>query len=178
MKLLLDDVVKACEGAFYPTPDRPRLVRIVTDTRSLQKGDAFLALRGEKFNGHDYLDEAVQKGAAAVIIDDRNARFGNTTTICVKDALRAYMKIAGYARSLFDGKVAAITGSAGKTTTKELTAQLLSLKYGNRVLAAPANENNEIGVSKLLLNADRVEHDVIVVEMGARHYDDIAKLVE
>ena len=71
----------------------------------------------------------------------------------------------------------AITGSAGKTTTKAFVAQLLATRYGTRVLAAPANENNEVGVSKLLLRADDDAHDIVIVEMGARHYGDIETLV-
>jgi UDP-N-acetylmuramoyl-tripeptide--D-alanyl-D-alanine ligase len=78
----------------------------------------------------------------------------------------------------FANRVIGITGSAGKTTTKALLTQLLSVEYGDRVLRAPANENNEIGVSKLLLAASNNAHDAIVVEMGARHYGDVATLVE
>lgn len=178
MKLALIDIVRATRGTLFEGENMPRVVHVVTDTRSLHKGDAFLALRGEKFNGHDYLDEAIARGASAVIVDDRRAKVGACTTIAVEETLRAYMAIGALARSQFDGKVLAITGSTGKTTTKVLVAQLLALKYGDRVLAAPANENNEIGVTKLMLNADSTDHDVLVVEMGARHYDDIKTLVE
>jgi UDP-N-acetylmuramoyl-tripeptide--D-alanyl-D-alanine ligase len=78
---------------------------------------------------------------------------------------------------MFEGRVIAITGSTGKTTTKAFITQLLATKYGSRVIAAPANENNEIGVSKLLLAASNEEHDAMVVEMGARQYGDVATLV-
>ncbi len=78
----------------------------------------------------------------------------------------------------YTGKVAAITGSAGKTTTKEFLAQLLAARYNKRVLSAPENENNELGVSKLLLRCSNDAHDVLVIEMGARHYGDVAALVE
>jgi UDP-N-acetylmuramoyl-tripeptide--D-alanyl-D-alanine ligase len=178
MKLALRDIVRAAHGTLIEGESAPRLVRVVTDTRSLQKGDAFLALRGEKFDGHNYVEEAIARGASAVIVDDRRTKIGACTTIAVENTLRAYMATGALARSQFDGKVLAITGSTGKTTTKVLVAQLLSLKYGDRVLAAPANENNEIGVTKLMLNADSSDHDVLVVEMGARHYDDIKVLVE
>ena len=96
----------------------------------------------------------------------------------VEDTKAAYMALAGAARMLFGGRVVAITGSTGKTTTKSFLTQLLAVKYGDRVLAAPENENNEIGVSKLLLHASNEAHDVLVVEMGARHYGDVAALVE
>lgn len=178
MKLSLDDLAHATGGTLYGASSVPRAVRVVTDTRSLEAGDVFLALHGERFNGHDYLAEAITKGVVAVVVDDRHEQYKDCATLCVKDTLRAYMDIATLARSRFAGKVIAITGSAGKTTTKTLLAQLLQIKYGDRVIAAPANENNEIGVSKLLLNVDPARHDVVVVEMGARHYGDIRALVD
>jgi UDP-N-acetylmuramoyl-tripeptide--D-alanyl-D-alanine ligase len=141
-------------------------------------GDTFLALRGERFDGHAYVNEAIAKGAVAVVIDDVNARPSGTTSLLVADTLKAYMALGATARNRFRGRVLGITGSAGKTTTKAFVTQLLSLHYGTRVLAPPANENNEIGVSKLLLNASNDKHDVVVVEMGARHFGDIAALVE
>ncbi|HMF28459.1 MAG TPA: UDP-N-acetylmuramoyl-tripeptide--D-alanyl-D-alanine ligase, partial [Candidatus Cybelea sp.] len=98
--------------------------------------------------------------------------------LIVKETKAAYMALAGAARQLFGGRVIAITGSAGKTTTKAFLAQLLAVRYGDRVLAAPHNENNEIGVSRLLLELSNDEHEVAVVEMGARHYGDVAELVE
>jgi len=156
----------------------PAALRVATDTRSIEPGDAFLALRGERFDGHAYTREAVARGAAALIVDERSAAVAGVTTLIVPNALRAYLALARVARERFDGRVVAITGSAGKTTTKELLAQLLRAHYGDRVAASPANENNEIGVSKFLLAHADERSDVLVVEMGARHYDDIAPLVE
>jgi UDP-N-acetylmuramoyl-tripeptide--D-alanyl-D-alanine ligase len=98
--------------------------------------------------------------------------------VLVPDTKTAYMKLAAASRDLFTGRVLAITGSAGKTTTKTLLAALLPARYGDRVLVTTANENNEIGVSKLLLSASNAAHDVLVIEMGARHYGDIAVLVD
>lgn len=156
----------------------PRELRIVTDTRVLQPGDTFLALRGERFDGHAFVQQAHEKGAAAFIVEDSSVVPGRAPAFIVEDAKRAYMDLAGAARSLYEGLVVAITGSAGKTTTKHLLAQLLAAHYGeDRVLASPANENNEIGVSKLLLScSDR--HAVLVIEMGARHEGEIAELVQ
>jgi UDP-N-acetylmuramoyl-tripeptide--D-alanyl-D-alanine ligase len=103
---------------------------------------------------------------------------GATPLMLVTQTQRAYMALAEAARGLFRGRVVAITGSTGKTTTKAFLAQLLATRYGDRILSAPDNENNEIGVSKLFLNASNEAHDVVVVEMGARHHGDIAILVE
>ncbi len=156
----------------------PDDLRIVTDTRSLRKGDTFLALRGEQFDGHAFLNAAREKGAAAFVVDDADVLSDDAAALVVPDTRRAYMDLAGAAREAYAGRVVAITGSAGKTTTKHLLAQLLAQHYGEeRVLASPANENNEIGVSKLLL-ASRPEHDVLVIEMGARHEGEIAELVQ
>ncbi len=177
MKIPFGAAVAATGAAVFGYERAPAALRVVTDTRSLQPGDTFLALRGENFDGHLFVSEAVAKGAVAVIVDDSDARPPSRATLVVHDTLQAYLALAGEARSRFRGRVLAVTGSAGKTTTKVLAAQLLALRYGARVLVAPANENNEIGVSKLLLNAENDEHDVIVAEMGARHYGDIVTLV-
>ena len=176
--LPFDDAVRATGGAVFDGERAPQFIRLTTDTRAIGPGDTFLALRGERFDGHAYVREAVAKGAVAIVIDDPSARVEGCTTLVVADTLRAYMALAAAARDRFNGKVLAITGSAGKTTTKWFAAQLLAQRYGERVIASPANENNEIGVSKLLLNADNEKHDVVVVEMGARHYNDILPLVE
>ncbi len=178
MKIPFDAAAAATGGAVFGFDRAPSMLRIVTDTRAIVPGDTFLALRGERFDGHRFVDEAVVKGAVAVIIDDPDARPASRTALVVEDTLRAYMRLAGVARDRFRGRVLGITGSAGKTTTKAFAAQLLACRYGDRVLVSPANENNEIGVSKLLLNLENDEHDVVVVEMGARHYGDIAELVE
>lgn len=156
----------------------PSEVRVATDTRTLNAGDTFLALRGENFDGHAFLRQAQEKGAAAFVVDDAAALPDGAPAFIVPDTKRAYMDLAASARALFQGRVIAITGSAGKTTTKYLLTQLLQAHYGpDAVLASPANENNEIGVSKLLL-AITNEHAVLVVEMGARHEGDIAELVQ
>ena len=152
-------------------------MRVVTDTRSLEHGDAFLALRGERFDGHEFVADAFAKGAALAIVDRAVASMADRPVVEVTDTLLAYMALASAARARFDGHVIAITGSSGKTTTKHLLSQLLRARYGNRLHVTSANENNEIGVSKLLLESHD-DHDVIVVEMGARKYRDIHALVE
>ncbi len=178
MMLPFEVAVDATRAQVFDIECAPKEVHVVTDTRAISPGDTFLALRGERFDGHAYVDEAIAKGAVAVVLDNAKARPAGIATLLVADTLTAYMALAGAARSRFRGRVLAITGSAGKTTTKFFAAQLLALHYGTRVLASPANENNEIGVSKLLLNANNQKHDVLVVEMGARRFGDIAALVE
>jgi UDP-N-acetylmuramoyl-tripeptide--D-alanyl-D-alanine ligase len=172
-----DVAVQATQATVIAGDALPRALRVVTDTRTIEPGDTFLALRGDRFDGHDYVHDAVGKGAIALIVDDPSARVDGVTTLVVRDTLQAYMALAHAAREQFRGQVIAITGSAGKTTTRSFTEQLLTQRYGERVLASPANENNEIGVSKLLLAASNGGYDALVVEMGARHFGDIATLV-
>lgn len=177
MNLAVERAAKATAGRVFHAARFPDVLTIVTDTRTIRPGDVFLALRGERFDGHAYVAQACAAGAAGVIIDDPAAVIPDVPTLLVADTKRAYMSLAGAARDEFAGQVIGITGSTGKTTTKYLLAQLLAGAFGDEnVLASPANENNEIGVSKLLLQANR-HHRVLVVEMGARHQGDIAELV-
>lgn len=175
--IAFDVAARATQARAIDAQAAPREMRVNTDTRSIVAGDAFLALRGENFDGHDYVREAVAKGASVLIVDDERAVVPGTATLLVRDTLRAYLDLAHAARERFAGRVIAITGSAGKTTTKFLLAQLLAHRYGERVAASPANENNEVGVAKFLLAHADDRHDVLVVEMGARHFGDIAPLV-
>lgn len=177
MTLTFDEAAKAT-GAHVERSERaPEAVIVSTDTRTLATGETYLALRGERYDGHDYIDQALRKGAAALVIDQSPQRALEVATLIVADTKAAYMSLASVARSKFHGRVIAITGSTGKTTTKVLLSQLLASRYLKHVAASPSNENNEIGVSKLLL---RITNDVqaVVVEMGARHFGDIAALVE
>lgn len=177
MKLPLEVAIAATAGRIVDGDSAPVSLQVSTDTRALEPGDTFVALRGERFDGHDFVAEAVRRGAALLVIDRPESRVPGTAALMVADTKAAYMALAGAARALFRGDVVGITGSTGKTTTKSFLAQLLATKFHDRVLSTAANENNEIGVSKLLLSASNGAHDVLVVEMGARHYGDIAPLV-
>jgi UDP-N-acetylmuramoyl-tripeptide--D-alanyl-D-alanine ligase len=147
---------------------------ITTDTRSLKPGHMFLALRGEKFDGHDFAGVAVEKGAIAAITDRRTGtQLNGVPQLQVEDTLQAYQQIARWWRDQFNIPVIAVTGSVGKTTTKELIAAVLSTK-GN-VLKTQANYNNEIGVPKTLLELGP-EHDYAVIEMAMRGLGQIALL--
>jgi len=178
LKIPLDAALGATSATLLDGEFAPAALRVSTDTRTLEPGDTFLALRGERYDGHDFAAEAVRRGAELLVLERRIGQTQGTPTMLVPDARRAYMALAGCARRLFRGRVVGITGSTGKTTTKTFLAQLLAMRYGDRVLVAPGNENNEIGVSRLLLRASNREHDVIVIEMGARQYGDVAVLVE
>ncbi len=178
MNLPLDLALAAVSGRLLDGETAPATLRVSTDTRSITPGDTFLALRGERFDGHEFVADAARRGAAMLIVDRPQARVSGTAAMLVGDTKTAYMALAGAARALLRSRVIAITGSTGKTTTKAFLTQLLAAKFGDRVLATPENENNEIGVSKLLLSASNELHEVLVVEMGARHYGDVEALVE
>lgn len=177
MKLPLDVAIRAIDATLLDGDAAPAALRVSTDTRTIEPGDTFLALRGERFDGHDFVAEAIARGAAMLVVDRAEQRVPGIATLLVDHTQRAYMALAGAARALFEGTVVAITGSAGKTTTKAFLEQLLAARYGDRLLTTAENENNEIGVSKLLLQADNALHAVVVAEFGARHYGDIAQLV-
>jgi UDP-N-acetylmuramoyl-tripeptide--D-alanyl-D-alanine ligase len=149
---------------------------ITTDTRNLQPGEIFLALQGDRFDGHEFVKTAVEKGAIAAIV---NSTFSDATVdlplLKVADTLAAYQAIAHWWRCQFKIPVIAITGSVGKTTTKELIAAVLSLQ--GKVLKSQANFNNEIGVPKTLLELD-AEHAYAVVEMGMRGLGEIELLTQ
>jgi len=178
MRLPLDRAVAASNGTLVDGDTAPDTLRISTDTRSIEPGDTFVALHGERFDGHDFAAQAVARGAKLLVLDHPSARVAGVPAMLVDRTNDAYLEFARLARELFDGLVVAVTGSTGKTTTKTLLAQLCQAQFGDRVLAAPGNENNEIGVSRLLLNASNEAHDVVIAEMGARGYGDVAILVD
>ncbi len=157
-----------------------RALRVSTDTRTLEPGDTFLALRGERFDGHDFAAEAraARRGDARTRTL-RGARSRNAPTMVVDRTLSAYMALAGAARRAVPRPRRRDHRQRRQDDDESVSERSCSpARYGDRVLAAPSNENNEIGVSKLLLSASNAAHDVVVVEMGARHYGDVAALVE
>jgi UDP-N-acetylmuramoyl-tripeptide--D-alanyl-D-alanine ligase len=153
--------------------------KVVTDTRLVEKGSLFIALIGERFDGHNFVHQAIEKGAAGIIVssdytNDELAQL-NVTIIKVNNTLTAYQQLAKLYRDSFAIPVIAITGSNGKTTTKDLTAAVLSSKFN--VLKTKANYNNEIGLPLTLFSLTE-EHEVAVVEMGMRGFGQIEELAK
>ena len=148
--------------------------QISIDTRTLQKGDVFFALTGDNFDGHEYIQQALNAGASSIIIDNE-IYSSDKYTILVSNVLEVFQDLAHYHRMQFDIPVIGLTGSNGKTTTKELMALVLgSMKS---VVATQGNFNNHIGVPLTLFRI-RLNTEIAIIEMGANHVGEIKILCE
>lgn len=148
---------------------------ITTDSRDCPAGSMFFALKGASFNGNAFAEKALDKGSAYAVIDEKEyALEVNDRIILVDNCLETMQQLANYHRRKIGTKIIGITGTNGKTTTKELITAVLSEKYN--VLCTQGNLNNHIGVPKTLLRLTP-EHDIAVVEMGANHPGEIKTLV-
>lgn len=146
---------------------------ISTDTRTLKKGDLFFALSGPNFNGNHFVKKALEKGASSVVIDNSDSIDLGSNVFVVNNSLRTLQDLATFHRKKINIPIIAITGSNGKTTTKELIREVLSKSYN--VLATEGNLNNNIGVPLTLLNLKR-KHEIGIIEMGANHLNEIELL--
>ena len=158
-------------GSDYQGCD-PNVSGISIDTRTLEKGQLFVAIKGERFDGHDYLLLAQQKGAVAAMVSEKV----NTDLPCleVKDTLDGLQLLAANWRNKFDLPLIAVTGSNGKTTVKELIGSILT-EHFNEVLITAGNLNNHIGVPLTLLRLNK-QHKCAVIEMGMNHPGEISSL--
>lgn len=147
---------------------------ITTDSRDCPEGSIFIALKGASFNGNKFALDALRKGCAYAVVDEAEYAT-DSRCILVDDCLETYKMLARHHRRMFSIPVIGITGTNGKTTTKELVAAVLGEKYN--VLYTQANFNNDVGVPKTLFRI-RHEHEIAVIEMGASHPGDIKTLVE
>jgi UDP-N-acetylmuramoyl-tripeptide--D-alanyl-D-alanine ligase len=147
------------------------------DSRTIRPGELFFAVNGERFDGHDFVQQALERGAvSAVVRKDRLARFSvKTCLLAVDDTLVALQTLATAVRRLWGKPVVGVTGSAGKTTTKEAIAHVLASQY--RVLKSEGNFNNHFGLPLMLLKLEP-EQDVAVIEMGMSHAGEIAALAK
>lgn len=149
---------------------------VTTDSRDCPKGSIFIALKGASFNGNKFAAAALEKGCSYAIIDEAEyAKADDPRIILVDDCLLTFKQLAREHRRQFNIPVIGITGTNGKTTTKELLSAVLAEKYN--VMHTEGNFNNDVGVPKTLLRLTP-EHQIAVVEMGASHVGDITKLVE
>lgn len=173
MKITLEDLFNL-NGSVICNPDNYKPLSIVEiDSRKVKKDCLFVAIKGEKYDGHDFVYDAINKGAKAVIINKSKLRKFNSLQIpfvTVPDTIKAYGELARMWRNKLNAKVISITGSNGKTTTKEMTAALLSEKF--KVVKTEANNNNHIGVPLTIFSADE-KCEMLILEQGTNHFGEI-----
>ena len=171
----LDRIIEALDGSLAHGNARGQITGVSIDSRKVRPGDLFFAFPGTRVDGHDFLDQVFEQGAAGAVISRPVSSKTGRTLIMVPDPLKALQDFARFYRSLFKIPVVAVTGSTGKTTTKDLIAAVLGKSLV--VLKTEGNYNNEIGLPLTLLQLDR-RHQVVVLEMGMRGLGEIAALCE
>lgn len=174
ISLTVGELCRILQGELLQGDPDAKVEGVSTDSRQIKKGEVFFALKGERFDGHDFVGAALAGGAVAAVVARRTEGISRGGLILVPDPLKALQDLALYHRqTVFKGELIGITGSSGKTTTKNLVARVLEAKF--KVWKSPGNFNNEIGLPLTLLNLNP-EHQVVVVEMGMRGRGEIASL--
>jgi UDP-N-acetylmuramoyl-tripeptide--D-alanyl-D-alanine ligase len=174
----LEFVVTACSGELLSGSPKDPVRRVCTDSRQARAGDLFVALSGDRFDGHQFLPEVAKKGAVAAVVARNRANPKDTpgcALIAVDDTRQALGKLAARYRKDFSLPVVAVAGSNGKTTTKELIAAVLRQKLAT--VWSEASFNNDIGVPLTLLQLE-AKHKAAVLEVGTNHPGELAPLVE
>lgn len=175
MEIYIKDIIKLCDGKLLSGDENIVINNIKIDSRKINDGDIYVGIRGEVNDGNIFFEDAINRGAKAIIVDNSKLdydKYGDVTIVLVKDTVWCLQELARYKRSLFKGEVIAITGSVGKTTTKDMVASILGEKY--KVLKTEGNYNNHIGLPLTILNYTL--EDVMVVEMGMSHEGELSLL--
>lgn len=177
--LSLEEILTSVNGVVVKKGNKNVFSGVSTDTRKIEGNDIFIALKGERFNGNLFVSEASSKGSSLCIVDEISFEIDevnkDTTIIQVSNGKRALMDLAKYYRSKLNLKVVGITGSTGKTSTKDLTAAVLSSKL--KVFKTIGNFNNEIGLPLMIFKLDN-SYDAAVLEMGMSDFGEIHNLAE
>ncbi len=168
-KVLLSEIVRACDGS-YGYPANTFVTDVTTNSKEAKDGSVFIAIKGERFDAHDFVKSAIQNGAVCAVTE---RAVEDAKCIIVDSTRSAYLNIAHYYRSKFDIPLVAVTGSVGKTTTKDFIWCVLSERFNT--LKTPANRNNDIGLPETLLKLES-SHQAAVIEMGMNHQGEISRL--
>ncbi|MBP9582471.1 MAG: UDP-N-acetylmuramoyl-tripeptide--D-alanyl-D-alanine ligase, partial [Ignavibacterium sp.] len=171
--LNIEDIFNIPTAVIYNPDMFKSIYHVSINSRNIKKNSLFIAIKGERFDGHDFINEVVKRGASAIVINEKKFKKINDLeipVITVKDTTLALGEIAKLWRAKLKTKIIGITGSAGKTTTKEILAALLSEKF--KVNKTVANNNNHIGVPLTILSTNE-KHQVLVAELGTNHFGEI-----
>lgn len=170
----VQDVVKLCGGRLLNGSEDLILNNFSTDTRKINKGDVYVGIVGDKFDGNDFYEDAIKKGANCLILSKEPKDYDKSVTIViVEDTLKCLQELAKYKRSLYDIPVIAITGSSGKTSTKDIVYSVVSKKY--KTCKTQGNYNNHLGVPLTILSL-KDDDEVLVIELGMNHFGEISLL--
>ncbi len=170
----ISELIKAANARVLTELEKDIEVRISTDTRTIQKGDFYLPLKGANFDGEKFITQALEKGASGTFCTGENyPKANNFTVLKVDNTLDAYLQLANYRRNKQNYTVVAVTGSSGKTTTKELIASVLSENF--KTFKTPLNHNNEVGLCRTIFEAPD-DTEILVLEMGMRGLGEIEVL--
>ena len=170
--MLISEIVKIVDGTISKEYKDEKIKDIKIDSRNIKKGDLFISLKGKNKNGNDYIDEVIKRKAKCIITDE-DINNDKITIIKVSNTYDSLISLSEYYRENNSLNVIGITGSIGKTTTKELIYEILNKKY--KVLKSEKNYNNHIGVPLTLFNLDET-YDFLVMELGMNHEKEISKL--
>ena len=172
--LYIDDVIKYCGGKLLYGNKEQILGNICTDSRKINENDVYVAIVGEKFDGNDYYEDAVKRGASCCIISKiiDGISYDKCATILVDDTIECLQKLASYKRNLYNIPVIAVTGSVGKTSTKDIIYSVVSKKY--KTCKTMGNYNNHLGVPLTILSLR--DDEALVIEMGMNHLGEISLL--
>lgn len=171
--MTIEEVIKATGGTLLCGDRDKKLYDITTDSRKVSDGVLFVPLVGDKFDGHDFIQAAFELGASAVLTHKEIEPLVDKTIVKVGDTLKAFADIARYYKEVHNVKTVAVTGSVGKTTTKDMLHSVLSQKFNTH--KTQGNFNNEIGLPITILGLEE-EHEAAVLEMGMNHFGEIERL--
>jgi len=177
-EIKVKDVLSICNAELLLGNEEDEIKNFKKDTREINIGDTYVGLQGEKLNGSDFYEEALKKGAKAVIIQNIEiekrilGEYKDRIIIKVSDTLEMLQKIAKYKRQMYNIPLIGVTGSVGKTSTKDILASVMSKKYNT--LKTIGNYNNHIGLPLTILGLK--DHTAAVIEMGMNHLGEISKL--
>ena len=178
-KITVNKIIEICSGKLISGDSNLEVNSYSKDSRDIKYGDMYLGIKGEKVNGNEYIESAFENGAMGCITDDRISgeildKYKNKVIIKVEDTIKALQEIAKFKRAMYDIPVIAVTGSVGKTSTKDIIANVMSQKFN--VLKTEGNLNNHIGLPLTLLKLK--DHTAVIVEMGMNHFGEISLLTD